>query len=190
MSMAMTALAIDVMLPAFADIRESMDLPANSPDVSGLITAFFLGLAVAQIPAGVLADRYGRKPVLRIGLVLYTLGAVGTMFAPSLGWMLVARFLWGLGAGGPRVVAIAIVRDRYSGDQMARMMSLVMAMFILIPVIAPSIGSLLLVFGPWPTVFGFCAVASSLVALACFTVARRGPQVEITTAVEPVPEPA
>lgn len=161
MTMAMTALAIDVMLPAFPEIREAVGLAPDSPDVSGLVTVFFLGMAIAQIPAGLLADRFGRKPVLRIGLLLYAAGAIGTLLAPSLGWMLLARFLWGVGAGGPRVVAMAIVRDRYSGDQMARMMSAVMAMFILVPVIAPSIGSLLLLLGPWQLVFGFCAVAAT-----------------------------
>ncbi len=167
MTMAMTALAIDVMLPAFGEIREAMDLPAGSSDTGALITVFFLGLAIAQIPAGLLADRFGRKPVLHIGLVLYALGAVGAMFAPSLGWMLVGRFLWGLGAGGPRVVAVAIVRDRYSGDRMARMMSFVMAMFILIPIVAPSIGSALLAIGPWQLVFGFCALVACAVNLWC-----------------------
>lgn len=161
MTMAMTALAIDIMLPAFPEIREAVGLASDSPDVSGLVTVFFLGMAIAQIPAGLLADRFGRKPVLRIGLLLYVAGAIGTLLAPTLGWMLVARFLWGLGAGGPRVVAMAIVRDRYSGDQMAKMMSAVMAMFILVPVIAPSIGSLLLLLGPWQLVFGFCAVAAT-----------------------------
>ena len=162
-SMAMTALAIDIMLPAFADIREALGLAADSSAVGQLVTAFFLGLAVAQIPAGVLADRFGRKPVLRIGLLLYAAGAVGTLLAPSLGWMLMARFVWGLGAGGPRVVAIAIVRDRYSGDQMAQVMSMVMAMFLVVPVVAPSLGALLLLIGPWQLVFGFCAVAATAV---------------------------
>lgn len=165
MVMAMTALAIDVMLPAFPEIREATGLAPGSPDVSQLVTAFFLGLALAQIPAGLLADRFGRKPVMHIGLVLYTLGAIGTLLAPSLGWMLVARFCWGLGAGGPRVVAVAIVRDRFRGDQMARVMSMVMAMFVLVPVIAPSIGSLLLAVGPWQLVFGFCAVTATAVNL-------------------------
>jgi DHA1 family bicyclomycin/chloramphenicol resistance-like MFS transporter len=161
MTMAMTALAIDIMLPAFADIRAVVGLPADSPDVAQLVTAFFLGLALAGVPAGLLADRFGRKPVLHVGLVLYALGAVGTLLAPSLGWMLAARFCWGLGAAGPRVVAIAIVRDRYRGTAMARVMSTVMAMFILVPVIAPSIGALLLRLGPWQLVFGFCAVAAT-----------------------------
>lgn len=160
-TMAMTALAIDVMLPAFGDIRAEMGLAPDSSAVSGLVTAFFLGLAVAQIPAGLLADRYGRKPVLRIGLLLYAAGAIGTLLAPSLGWMLAARFVWGLAAGGPRVVTMAIVRDRYSGDQMARVMSVVMAMFILVPVIAPTIGSALLAIGTWQFVFAFCAVAAT-----------------------------
>jgi DHA1 family bicyclomycin/chloramphenicol resistance-like MFS transporter len=163
MTMAMTALAIDVMLPAFPEIREATGLAPGSPDVSQLVTAFFFGLAVAQIPAGLLADRFGRKPVLHIGLVLYALGAIGTLLAPSLGWMLIARFCWGLGAGGPRVVAVAIVRDRYRGDQMARVMSMVMAMFVLVPIVAPSIGSLLLALGPWQLVFGFCAVTATAV---------------------------
>lgn len=165
MTMAMTALAIDVMLPAFPEIREATGLAPGSPDVSQLVTAFFFGLALAQIPAGLLADRFGRKPVLHIGLVLYALGALGTLLAPSLGWMLVARFCWGLGAGGPRVVAVAIVRDRYRGDQMARVMSMVMAMFVLVPIVAPAIGSLLLALGPWQLVFAFCAVAATALNL-------------------------
>ena len=152
--MAMNAIAIDIMLPAFPEIREATGLTPDSAEVGQLVTAFFLGMALSQVPAGVLADRFGRKPVLHVGLVVYALGAVGAMLAPTLGWMLVARFVWGLGAGGPRVVAIATVRDRFRGDQMARVMSTVMAMLILAPFIAPSFGSLLMAIGPWQLVFG------------------------------------
>ena len=158
MIMATTALSIDIMLPAFPEIREALGLAPGSTSVSGLLTAFFLGMAAAQIPAGLLADRYGRKVVLHLGMVLYLIGAVGALLAPSLGWMLIARFVWGVGAGGPRGVSMAIVRDRYSGDQMARVMSMVMAMFLLVPVVAPTIGSALLTVGSWQLVFGFCAV--------------------------------
>ncbi|MFV0309499.1 MAG: multidrug effflux MFS transporter [Desertimonas sp.] len=165
MTMAMTALAMDVMLPAFPDIREAMGLPPGSTDVSQLVTAFFLGLAVAQVPAGILSDHFGRTAVLRVGLVVYALGALATLLAPSLGWMLAARFAWGIGAAAPRVTAVAIVRDRFSGDEMARVMSLVMTMFLLVPVVAPAIGSALLVIGPWQTVFAFCAVVGLTMAL-------------------------
>lgn len=165
MTMATTALSIDIMLPAFPEIREALGLAPGSTAVSGMVTAFFLGLAVAQIPAGLLADRFGRKAVLHLGMGLYLIGVIGALLAPSLSWMLVARFVWGMGAGGPRVVSMAIVRDRYVGDEMARIMSTVMVVFLLVPVVAPTIGSALLVVGSWQLVFGFCAVAGTALNL-------------------------
>ena len=165
MTMSMTALAIDVMLPAFPEIREAMGLPADSPEVGRLVTAFFLGLAVAQIPAGILSDRFGRKPILYVGLGLYAVGAIATMLAPSLGWMLVARFAWGLGRRWPPRAGHRHRPRPLQRQRMARVMSLVMSMFLLIPVIAPTIGALLLLFGPWQLVFGFCAAAALAVKL-------------------------
>ena len=92
--MSIVALAVDIMLPAFADIRAEFGLAADSTAAAGLITTFLLGLAVSQLVYGVLADRFGRKPVLYAGIGLYIIGALASALAPGLGWLLAARFLW------------------------------------------------------------------------------------------------
>ena len=91
------------------------------------------------------------------GLVLYVAGAVAALFAPTLGVMFVARFVWGLGSAGPRVAVMAMVRDAYDGEQMAKQMSFIMAVFILVPTFAPALASGLLRIGPWQIVFWLCA---------------------------------
>jgi DHA1 family bicyclomycin/chloramphenicol resistance-like MFS transporter len=166
MAIAVTALAIDSLLPAFPEIREHLGLASDSTAVAGLVTAFLVGNGLGLVPAGLLADRFGRRQVMWGGLALYVLGAVGSVFAPTLGVMLAARFVWGLGAAGPRVAALAIVRDVYSGDQMARQMSLIMSVFILVPTVAPALGAGLIAVGPWHLVFWMCAAAAALVLVA------------------------
>ena len=103
LAMAMTALAIDSMLPAFDPIREQFGLDPGATDVAVLVTAFLVGFGLGQIPAGLFADRFGRRPVLWGGVAIYIVGAVGTVLAPTLATMALARFVWGLGAAGPRV---------------------------------------------------------------------------------------
>lgn len=166
MAIAVTALAIDSLLPAFPEIREHLGLASDSTAVAGLVTAFLVGNGLGLVPAGLLADRFGRRQVMWGGLALYVLGAVGSVFAPTLGVMLAARFVWGLGAAGPRVAALAIVRDVYSGDQMARQMSLIMSVFILVPTVAPALGAGLIAVGPWHLVFWMCVAAAALVLVA------------------------
>src|SRR5262245_50940201 len=97
MGMAVTALGIDSVLPAFPDIREAMGLPADSTKVAGLITFFFMGSSAGLLPAGLLADRYGRRSVFIGGLAVYVAGALGALLAPTLPVMFAARFVWGLG---------------------------------------------------------------------------------------------
>lgn len=161
---AVTALAIDSVLPAFPEIRGAFALADDASSVTGLITFFFVGSSLGLLPAGVLADRYGRKPVMWGGLALYVVGAIMSVFAPSLWVMFIARFVWGLGSAGPRVAAIAMVRDSYEGEQMAKQMSLIMAVFILVPAFAPSLASGVLAIGPWQAVFWGCAVAAVAVS--------------------------
>jgi MFS transporter, DHA1 family, multidrug resistance protein len=109
---------------------------------------FFLGSGLAQLPTGILADRYGRKPVLWAGLGLYIAAAIVTTFASSLEAMLVCRFVWGVGASAPRTVCLAMVRDRFQGSKMAQTMSYVQAVFVIVPVLAPSLGKVVLdIFG-------------------------------------------
>lgn len=165
MSMATTALSIDSVLPAFGDIRATFGLPADSTAVAGLVTTFIMGHGLGLLPAGVLADRYGRRPVLWGGLCLFIVAAVGAALAPSLEAMLIARFLWGLGSAGPRVASMAMVRDAYEGERMAKQMSAIMAVFILVPAVAPSLATVLLQFGPWPIVYWMCAGAAMLVMI-------------------------
>ena len=159
MGMAVTALGIDSVLPAFPDIREAMDLEADSTQVAGLITFFFMGSSAGLLPAGLLADRYGRRAIFIGGLTVYVLGAVASVMAPTLPLMFAARFVWGLGSAGPRVAAMAMIRDAYDGDRMAKQMSFMMAVFILVPTFAPAIASGLLALGPWQLVFWLCAAA-------------------------------
>ncbi|MEN8114963.1 MAG: MFS transporter, partial [Actinomycetota bacterium] len=141
MLMASTALAIDIMLPAFGAMRDDFGLAADSTRVGAIVTAFFLGLAVAQIFYGPLADRFGRKPTLYIGFAIYIAGAVAAAAAPTLELVILSRFIWGIGSAGPRVVSISVVRDLFEGERMARAMSFIMAVFIVIPVLAPSVGA-------------------------------------------------
>ena len=163
--MALTALGIDMMLPAFDDIRAAFDLREGSADVGQVVTFFFFGLASAQVVYGPLADRFGRKPTLYLGMSIYVLGALGSALAPTFGWLLVSRFVWGVGAAGSRVVAIAVVRDRFEGQAMASAMSQVMAVFILVPVFAPVLGAGVIAVVPWRGVFWACVVGAALVAV-------------------------
>jgi DHA1 family bicyclomycin/chloramphenicol resistance-like MFS transporter len=158
MIMATTALGIDLMLPAFGDIREAFGLVEDSTAVAGIVTAYFIGLATAQVVWGPLADRYGRKAVLRMGLLVYIAGAAASAFSPSLAFMYAARLVMGFGAAGPRVMATAMIRDTFDGDAMARAMSFIMAVFVLVPVVAPSLGAGILLFASWRAVFGFCVL--------------------------------
>ena len=127
-------------------------LADGSGEVSLVVTAYFLGMAAGQLPMGPLSDRFGRRRgaarLLRVLSDRRTRGAL----APSL-VLLGARFLWGLGAAGPAVIGNAIARDLYSGDQMARVLSLTMAVFLIGPTIAPLLGEVLLLTGVWQAVF-------------------------------------
>jgi len=165
MLMASAALSIDLMLPAFGRIRADFGLPEDSTQVGAIITSFFLGFALAQLLYGPLADRFGRKPTLYLGLAVYVLGAIGAAFSPTLGWMVVSRFVWGVGAASPRVVSLSVVRDTYVGEEMARAMSFIMAVFILVPVLAPSVGALVLEFASWRMLFVVVALFGIAVAL-------------------------
>jgi MFS transporter, DHA1 family, multidrug resistance protein len=162
--MAVTALAIDSALPAFGEIRTAFDLADDATSVTGIITFFFIGSSLGLLPAGILADRFGRRPVMWGGLALYVVGAIASILAPSLWVMFVARFVWGLGSAGPRVAAMAMVRDAYEGEQMAKQMSLIMAVFILVPTFAPALAAGVLLIGPWQAVFWACAVVAVVVA--------------------------
>jgi MFS transporter, DHA1 family, multidrug resistance protein len=151
-SMILTALGIDIMLPAFADVRNYFSAGNSSTETAQLVSCFFMG-QVTQIVFGYLTDRLGRLPILRAGIVLYVITGFLTAFAGSLYWMYVFRFIAGMGAAAVFMTSIASVRDRYAGDAMARVMSLVLFVFLFTPVVAPALGALVLTFFSWRVVF-------------------------------------
>lgn len=165
MLMALTALAIDMMLPAFVAMRSDFGVDEGSSAVAPVVTVFLLGLGAGQPLWGPLSDALGRKRILWIGLAIYLVGALGAAFAPSLGVLLLWRFAAGFGAGAVRVVAHGVVRDAYQGERMAKVLSYIMAVFILIPVVAPSMGTVVLVFGSWRAIFGVLVVFALLAGL-------------------------
>lgn len=155
--MGSNALAIDIMLPALPAIGDAVGIPTENGR-QWIITAFMLGFGAGQILYGPLSDRFGRKPVLLCGLLLYTIFGVVATFAGSFEALTIARVGQGIGAGATRVLAVSIVRDRFAGRQMARVMSLVFIVFLAIPIVAPSIGQGILLIAPWRWIFGLLAV--------------------------------
>lgn len=147
------AFGIDAALPAFDQLSETFDLDARgiSPAVTG--TVYFGGMAVGQLFYGILADRFGRQPILVAGIAVYAIGALASAVAPSLEALLIARFVWGLGAAAPTVMRMAIARDLFAGDQMARVVSTFSAIFLLGPIFMPFVGEAILLVGDWRLVF-------------------------------------
>ena len=162
----LVALSIDAMLPALPAIGADLGV-RQANDAQLVISALFLGLAGAQMVYGPLSDSFGRKPVIYAGFAIFILGCLLSILAQGLEVMLLGRFLQGIGAAGPRVVTMALVRDQYAGRAMARVMSLAMAVFILVPILAPAIGQAILLVAHWRAIFAML-LAVALVALAWF----------------------
>lgn len=155
--MALNALAIDVMLPALEDIGVSLAVLREN-DRQLVLSSYLVGFGAGQLLIGSVSDRFGRRPVLIFGLGLYIVGAAVCAVAPSFQALLVARVLQGIASAAPRVVTISIVRDCYGGPRMARVMSLCMMVFMAVPVLAPSIGQLVILVSTWRAIFGLLTV--------------------------------
>lgn len=162
--MATNALAIDSMLPALGKIGVSLGLAAAN-ERQWIVTAYLLGFGAAQIIYGTLADRYGRRPVVFLALSVYIAASLAAAFAHSFELMMIARVVQGLGAAGTRVLAVSIVRDCYAGRRMARVMSLSFLVFLGVPVLAPSIGQLIMLIAPWRAIFVALAMFAAAVML-------------------------
>lgn len=152
MVFATMAFSIDAMLPALPQIAAELS-PDNPNRAQLVVTSFVLGMGIGTLFTGPLSDAFGRKPVLLGGAAVYCLASALAIFAQSLELMLAARLLQGLGAAGPRVVALAIIRDLYKGRAMAQTMSFVMMVFTLVPAMAPTIGSGIISFAGWHGIF-------------------------------------
>ena len=153
------ALSIDAMLPVLPQIGAAIS-PEDVNRAPLIIAAFILGMGVGTFFTGPLSDAYGRKPVAAFGALIYIVAALFCAFAPSLEAMLVARAVQGLGAAGPRVVSLAMVRDLYKGRDMARIVSLVMTIFMLVPILAPSMGAAIAWAFGWRAIFYSFAIFS------------------------------
>ena len=164
--MSLVALSIDSMLPALPEIGRDLGVLRRN-DTQFVITAVFLGLGLGQIVLGPLSDRIGRRAAIHAGLTLFMTGCLLSMFAPSFEVMIAGRVVQGFGAAAPRVVTIAMLRDQYEGRQMARLMSFAMAVFILVPIIAPALGQAILWLGGWRAIFA-TIFAIAAIALAWF----------------------
>jgi MFS transporter, DHA1 family, multidrug resistance protein len=167
-AMSMAAMAIDLLIPAFSDMRTEFGLVEGSSRIGLVITVFFFGLAIGQLFYGTLSDRYGRRPMMLVGLGIYVVASLAAGLANSLPLLFAARFVTGIGAAGPRSLAVAMVRDVYEGVEMARLMSFVMTVFMIVPIVAPSFGALLIAVLPWQSVLWFPALAGSFVAYLCW----------------------
>ena len=165
--MALNALAIDVMLPALPYMGEALGVTSDN-ERQFVIGAYMLGFGVAQLAIGPLSDRFGRRGPLLIGLVVYVVCAFAATFAPDFGVLLAMRFVQGIGAAGTRVIATSVVRDCFSGRQMAEVMSLTFMVFMAVPIIAPGIGQIILLSGPWQNIFLFMAGLGAVFSLWAF----------------------
>jgi DHA1 family bicyclomycin/chloramphenicol resistance-like MFS transporter len=150
--MTLNAFAIDAMIPALPDIGAELGVSEENRRQL-VIVAYTFGFGVGQLFWGPLADRFGRKPTLGLGIALYTLFATLCAFAPSFELLVAGRMLQGAAAAATRVLVVAMVRDLFEGEAMARVMSLVYMVFMLVPVLAPSVGQLILLAGPWQAIF-------------------------------------
>ncbi|PDT84357.1 multidrug effflux MFS transporter [Sinorhizobium sp. BJ1] len=163
---ASVALAIDSMLPALSSIGQSFGV-ANANDAQLVIGIFFLGFGFSQIFFGSLSDAFGRRVVLLGGLAFFTLSSFAASQATSFEALLVLRFIQGIGAAAVRITTMAIVRDCFGGREMARVMSYVMIVFMIVPIVAPSLGQLVILYADWHWIF----ILIGLIGLILFLVA-------------------
>lgn len=149
---ASVAMAIDIMLPALPAIGSALNV-ADANDTQLVIGVFFLGFGIAQIVFGSITDAFGRRATLLAGLAFYAFTMYAAAFATSFEALLVLRFIQGIGAAAVRITSMAIVRDCFGGRDMARVMSYVFIVFMVVPIVAPSVGQLIIAFADWHWIF-------------------------------------
>jgi len=164
--MSLMALSIDAMLPALPQIGSDLNVQ-NTNDRQLVVSTIFLGVAIGQLFFGPLSDKTGRKPAMYMGYSIFIFGALISAFSYSFPMMLFGRFLQGLGISAPRAVLLALVRDLYEGRLMARVMSFVMTVLLLIPMVAPSLGQAILLQTGWRSIF-FSFVVIALITITWF----------------------
>lgn len=165
--MSIVAISIDAMLPALGIIGADLQV-MHQNHVQYVVSFIFIGMTIGELVCGPLSDAIGRKKVLYLGIGFYLAGSIICFLAPSFTTLLVGRFIQGLGVSGPYVSTMSIVRDKYSGREMARVMSLVMMIFIMVPAIAPTLGQGILFLASWRYIFLLYIIYSVVVGLWLF----------------------
>ena len=157
---ALTALSIDLMLPALSEIGTALGV-GDRRNTQMIISMFILGMVFGEIVFGPVSDAIGRKRAILIGLAVYALGAVLAMTATTLDQIVAGRIIQGIGAAGPKIGSRALIRDLYKGEAMARIMSIILMIFMIVPMFAPAAGQIVLNVAGWRMLF----VAFVLVAI-------------------------
>jgi len=165
--MALNAMAIDIILPALQQMGENLGVADENARQLPL-TAYIVTFGISQLFYGPISDRFGRRPVLLFGLAIYTLACLIAALSGSFATLLAMRALQGVGAGATRVIAVAVIRDTYSGRKMASVMSLAMMVFMAIPIVAPMLGQALLAVTGWRSILVAIAVFGLAMAAWCF----------------------
>ncbi|BDX04203.1 MAG: multidrug effflux MFS transporter [Marinomonas sp.] len=159
--MSLTALSMDAMLPAFPFIAESLAI-VDYQKTQWIVSAMILGMVFGEIFFGPLSDAIGRKKSILFGIVVYIVGSVVALMASSIETFLLGRMIQGFGVAGPKIASRALIRDMYKGAAMARIMSFVMMVFILVPLLAPSVGQLVLQVADWRWIFGLLMMQATI----------------------------
>ncbi|MBP1844658.1 DHA1 family bicyclomycin/chloramphenicol resistance-like MFS transporter [Rhizobium petrolearium] len=161
---ALTSVSIDALLPGLRQIGEELGVtpPLSTQHV---ISLFIFGMAFGELLLGPLSDAMGRKKALVLGLGVYAVGTMTAMLAGSLEMVVLGRFLQGVGVSGPKIATRAMIRDQFEGDAMARVMSLMFTLFILVPMLAPALAQGVISLAGWRSVFGIYLVMAVLLGL-------------------------
>lgn len=162
--MSIVALSIDALLPALPQIGNHIAV-VNSKDNQLLITMIFLGIGIGQLIFGPLSDSFGRKPIVYTGFALFIVASLICVNTKSFELMLIGRILQGVGLSSPRSISLSMIRDLYDGDYMAKVMSIVVMFFILVPVVAPTLGHWLIQSFNWQSIFYFNLIFGVLIMI-------------------------
>ncbi|WP_204345857.1 multidrug effflux MFS transporter [Psychroserpens algicola] len=162
--MSIVALSIDALLPALPEIGQDLNVLKVS-DNQKLITMIFLGLGFGQLIFGPLSDSFGRKPMVYFGFTIFVIASIVCVTTDNFNVMIAGRIFQGIGLSSPRTIAIAMTRDTYSGDFMAKILSIIVMFFILVPIVAPTFGQLLLDFFDWKAIFNVNLIIGLLIVL-------------------------
>jgi MFS transporter, DHA1 family, multidrug resistance protein len=154
---------LNVLVPSLPGMADSLDVSKESVQLT--LSLYLLGMAISQLVLGPLADRFGRRPVLLAALVLYVMSSLGALFAPNIGFLIVARFIQSFGATAGIALGRTMIRDTYERDNAASMIGYVTMGMVVAPMLAPAFGALVDDAFGWRAIFAFCVFAGAVMFL-------------------------